>query len=383
MKDKKKTTKSSAESEVIDLRIVFRTLWRKKWFFVKVWVVTFILACVYIFPQPRIYETSLALAPEMGGQSTGGTLSSLASNFGIDLGGNNSEDAFYPELYPDLMSTNEFLVDLLYVRVKTIDDAVDTTYLAYLTKFQKKNPLSKPFLWMKKQIMSWMGDAPKPINTERRINPRRLTKEEDALLNKLRSNILCDVDIKTNVITISVKDQDPLICATIADSACARLQSFITEYRTSKARIDLDYYQHLVDSAKIEYDASVRAYSAYCDSHQNIILQAYVSERDELENTMQAKLSTYNAMQTQLQVAKAKVQERTPAFTVLHSASVPVKATSPKRMMFVIVWLFLSFLGACFWIFRKSIGNQLLGPKREEETEHDEVVVEEEELAEE
>lgn len=352
-------------SEVIDLRIVFRKVWDRKMLFVKVWVITFIVACVFILPQPRTYQTSLTLAPEMGGQSAGGSLLNIASSFGIDIGGQQSADAFYPELYPDLMSTNEFLVDLLYVPVQSIDNEIDTTYLVYMTKMQQKNPLSLPYRWVKKQILTVVGEAPKPINVERRINPRRLTKEEDGLVNKLRDNILCDVDVKTSVITITVKDQDPLICVTIADSARLSLQRFITEYRTSKARVDMDYYKHLLDSAKIEYDASLRAYSNFCDSHQNVILQAYASERDELENEMQTRLSAYNAMQTQYQVAKAKVQERTPAFTLLKAATVPVKASSPKRMIFVAAMLFLSTVVTVFILLRKELGGQLFATQED------------------
>lgn len=348
-------------SEVIDLREVFKKLWSRKWLFVKVWIVTFILSCIYIIPQPRKYVTSLTLAPEMGGGSTGGTLSSLASSFGFDIGSVQTEDAFYPELYPDLMSTNEFLVDLLYVNVKTLEGDVDTTYLCYLTRHLKQNPLTYPFRWGKKQLLSLFGEAPASIGLEQRLNPRHLSKEEDKLVSMVRDNVTCDVDVKTNVITITVKDQDPLICVTIADSARVRLQDFITQYRTNKVRNDMEYYKQLADSAQAEYAQAVETYSRYCDSHQNIILQAYVSERDELENAMSTKLTAYNAMQTQYQAAKAKVQECTPAFTLLQSACVPVKPASPKRMVFVAAMLFLSAIGTCLWIFRSSVASHLLG----------------------
>lgn len=360
-------SEKNTDRDVIDLRVVFRDLWRCKWLFVKVWIITFVLACVYIMPQPRTYVTSLSLAPELGGHSSGGALSSLASSFGFDIGGIQTEDAFYPELYPDLMATNEFLVDLLYVNVKTLEGDVDTTYLCYLAKYQKKNPLSAPWRWCKKQLRNLFSDSSKSVSMEERLDPRRLSKEDDELVSLVRNNITCDVDLKTNVITITVKDQDPQICVTMADSACVRLQEFITNYRTSKARIDLQYYESLADSARMEYDAAVSAYSRYCDSHQNVILQAYVTERDKLEYEMQSKQTTYNAMNTQYQAAKAKVQERTPAFTVLSSAVLPVKADSPKRMIFVAAMLFLAFFGTCFWIFRKDISAHLLGQTKEEE----------------
>ena len=70
------------QDDVIDLRVVFRKLWAKKLFFVKVWGVTFVFSCLFILPVPRIYQTSLTLAPEMGGAASGGTLSSIARRFG-------------------------------------------------------------------------------------------------------------------------------------------------------------------------------------------------------------------------------------------------------------------------------------------------------------
>lgn len=357
-------------SEYIDLRSVIRTIWKRKWFFVKIWIVTFILACAYILPQPRLYSTYLTLAPELGEQSPGGGLAGIASSFGIDLGSIKTEDAFYPELYPDVMSTNEFLTDLLYTRVKTLEGDVDTTYLCFLTKYRKKNPVAYPFNWCKAQIASLFEKEKAPIDPNHRLNPRQLSSEEESIMDLMRQSISCDVDIKTNVITIGVTSQDPLICVTLADSACARLQDFITSYRTSKARIDMEYYQQLMDSAKMEFDRAVVAYSRYCDSHQNVILQSYVSERDELENIMQTKLTTYNAMQTQYQAAKARIQERTPAFTMLQKASIPTKPTAPKRMIFVAVWLFLSTIGTCIWIFRKSISNQFLGTEHNAQREN-------------
>lgn len=52
------------------------------------------------------------------------------------------------------------------------------------------------------------------------------------------------------MISISVEAQDPLICATLTDTVQNRLQQFITDYRTSKARKDLEYYQELCSEAK-------------------------------------------------------------------------------------------------------------------------------------
>ena len=48
-------------------------------------------------------------------------------------------------LYPDLFESNEFIVGLLNINVKTENGEVNTDYYTYLTKYKKKNWLTLPF----------------------------------------------------------------------------------------------------------------------------------------------------------------------------------------------------------------------------------------------
>lgn len=137
-----------------------------------------------------------------------------------------------------------------------------------------------------------------------------LTERQSQLVESVKSNIKCTIDKKTDVIKITVKDQDPLISATLVESVRQRLQKFITEYRTSKARSDYEYYEKLTQEALEEYNKAIAVYSEYSDNHRNAILQAYISERDNLENDMQVKFNAYNALNTQLQAAKAKYRSQ-------------------------------------------------------------------------
>lgn len=348
------------ELEVIDLRLMVKKLWSKRGLFLRVWIVTFILACAWILPQPRYYKSTVVLAPEAGGQSAGGGLASIASSFGVDIGGMQSEDAIYPSIYPDLFESKDFIVGLFDIRVQTLDGMVDTTLYRYLDKYEKKNPITQPFKKASSWVKGLFEDKSKAKANNNIVNPSRLTKRQEAICNKIKKNISCDVDIKTDVITITVTAKDAQVCATLADSISSRLQQFITGYRTSKARRDLAYYQQLTDEAKASYDSTLNAYSRYCDQHSNIILQSAISERDKMENEMSMCQSTYTAMSTQLQACKARVQERTPAFTMLQSASVPNKPAGPKRMIFVAFMLVLATIGCACYIYKQNIQELLL-----------------------
>lgn len=342
--------------DIIDLTEVYQQLKKKKKVFFIVLPIVFLLSCLWIFPEPRFYKCDVTLAPEMTGEDLGGGLASVASQFGVNVGGGGT-DAIYPTLYPDVMNSNEFIINLLKIKIKTLDGSISTDYYTYMTKHQKKNWLKQPF----KKIMGGIAsvfikkDTLQSKSKGTAMNAFQMSKKDYDLVQGLKQKITCNVDKKTEVITISVQDQDPLVSAIMADSVRQHLQNFIIQYRTNKARIDVQHYSKLTKDAKKEYDASVIKYSSFCDANQDVQLQSFMSKRDELENEMQLKFNTYSALRTQLEAMKAKLQEKTPAFTTLQNATVPVLPAGPKRMIFVIGMCIMATFVTAFWLTRKSL----------------------------
>lgn len=337
-----------------DLSTLLSKMWALRVFYLKVWVIVFVLSCVWVLAIPRTYRCEVELAPEDTDNNMG-SISSIASSFGLNVG-SNSSDAIYPRLYPDLMKSNEFIVDIMGINVKTLDGSIDTDYYTYLSQHLKKNWITQPFISMKRFIYRIIRNRNvSPSDGVKEIDPFMLSYYDYELALLIKKNIVCSVDKRTNVITISVTDQDKLICATLADSVRQLLQQYITDYRTKKACVDAMHYKALADSTKIEYDKAMERYTSYSDSHRNAALQSSISERDKLQKDMEMKYSTYRGMVMQYELMQGKVQEHTPAFTVLKSASVPVRAAGPKRVRFVLSMLVLSTILATFWKLHKEL----------------------------
>lgn len=355
--------KQDDDEKELNFSILLAVIKKNWWVLLLNCVVLGSIAALLIIEEPRTYTTEIRLAPEAEDASGGGTLSSIASSFGINLGDMASVDAIRPDLYPDLVESNDFIVKLFSLPVKTLDGNVYTDYFTYLKKYQKSSWWRKKINDLKRKINKKpVGRDRNTIGNELEQNQNHakiLSYDEEKMIENIKGLVKCSIDQKTYVISISVVDQDPLVCATVADSVRSRIQNFITEYRTKKASKDYEYYYRLLKEAKNEYDKSCAAYAKYVDSHRDVILQAYISERDQLENDMQLKLNTYNAIITQVQQAKAKVQEKTPAFTILQGAYVPVMPTGPKRMLFVLGVVFLTFTFTVFFLLRKFFANNL------------------------
>ena len=342
-------------TDIIDLRNIFRTLWKKKLVFFIVIPIVAVLASIYIVSFPRYYSTETRLAPEMENSGAGGTLGNLASSIGLSLDNMQSTDAIYPLLYPDLMEDNGFVVSLWNIKVTDIGDSIHTTYYDYLKKHQKQ-------VWWapaRKKVMALLGSDKDVVNINKKggaeFDPYRLNKTQDDIVKIIQSNIKISIDKSSTTITISTVDQDPIICKTLADTLTARLQNFITDYRTRKARVDVDYYQKLTNEAKKDYEAIREKYVNSADANTDVILESVRAKVEDMENEMQLKYDAYTTLDKQLQAAKAKVQERTPAFTMIKGSSVPIKPAGPKRMIFVAGMIFLSFICTAFYLVRKEL----------------------------
>lgn len=302
--------------------------------------VTVVVASLLALSVPRYYTVKIMLAPEYASSpSMPSGLGSIASAVGLRLGNMTTQDAITPLFYPDLMQSTNFLIPLLDVKVVTKDSAFCGSYKDYL---------------MTQQQIPWWGYAVQGIKSlfaskssdskGKKIDPFYLSRRESELVKAVSSGIMCSVDKKTDIITISTTAQDPLVAALFADTVKEHLQDFIISYRTKKARTDLEHIDSLCSLAKAKYEKSLINAATYMDANQELFLQRYQVEQDKLKSESQINSSAYNLLMQQRQLAEAKVLERTPVFTTIQNSTVPVKHSGPKRMLFVLAMTIIVFL---------------------------------------
>ena len=343
----------------IDFAKIFQNLIKYKKLYYKVLPATFVIVALIALSLPNYYTCTVKLSPEMSGSKSQSGLASLASSFGVNLGttGGIGTEALFPTLYPDLMSSVDFKASLFEVPVTIEGDKEagekDRTmsYYTYL-KDEQKSPWWSAAISGTIKFIVGLFKEPEP--EEDKVDPFRLTKEQTDIVKAIDKNVVCDVDKKTMLITIDVTDQDPLICATMADSVKTRLQKFITDYRTSKARVDLEYNKKMLVEAQAKYDQARDRYAAFADSHRAVTSKSAQTKVTDLQTEMQMRSQILQQVIAQMQEAEMKVQENTPAFTTLQSATVPVKKTGPKRAQMCLIFTFLAFLCTSVYILYKE-----------------------------
>lgn len=350
------------EEQEIDLLELAGKIWADRRLVLKWCGIAVVVALVVAYSIPKEYTTTVMLAPEAegGGRSLGG-LSALAGMAGINMGSGESSDALYPDLYPDIVSSVGFTTELFNVPVKDAEGELDTNLYTYL-KEEQRSPWWSAIISFPFKCLGWVMSLFKEEEegTDGGVNPFQLTKDEDGVVKALNERIAVSVDKKTSLISLSVTMQDPLISATMTDTVMAKLQDYITEYRTNKARHDLDFTQKLYDEAQKKYYDAQQAYADYVDMNQNISLRSVQTRQERLQNEMNLAYNLYNQTAQQLQLAKAKVQENTPVYTIVQAATVPLKASKPSKLMILVGFVFLAGVGSVGWIlFGRNIWTSL------------------------
>lgn len=346
------TKKCGSDTPTLELGKLWLAMKQYRKVYYVVGPLTMMIVWLLALGYPDYYRCKVTLVPESSsGNGSMNSLLSLANSFGMNVGGGGGKDAdaITPTLYPDWMKSTDFVTSLFDIKVKRDSDRQAMTYYEYLRDYQKL-----PIWDEAKKGFFGLFSSDKRKKKIEPLDLFRLTPEQKGVMGMIVGNVVCKIDDKSEVISIDVKDQDPVVAAMVADSVKSILQQSLTEYRTSKARHDLAYIQQLHREAKQSYERACDLYADYVDSNRDLVLESIRQKQTKLENEMQLRYNNYTAVSAQLLAAQAKVQETTPAFTTLERATVPLWAAGPNRLLIVVLCTFLAFVFVTVWIMYKS-----------------------------
>ncbi|WP_289200960.1 chain-length determining protein [Phocaeicola sartorii] len=321
-----------------------------------------IIGIIVAVSIPKQYTVEVTLSPEMGNDKAGG-LSGLAASFlgsGVSMG--DGTDALNASLSADIVSSTPFLLELSAMDIPVTKNEVMTlnTYLDEESSPWWSYVIGFPGMVIGGVKSLFIEDEDETISSDKASQGAiELSKKESKKIETLKKMIIASVDKKTSMTTVSVTFQDPKVAAIVADSVVNKLQEYIIDYRTSKSKEDCLYLEKLFKERQQEYYAAQKKYADYMDSHDNIILQSVRAEQERLQNDMSLAYQVYSQVASQLQVARAKVQEEKPVFAVVEPAVVPLEPSGTSRKVYVLAFIFLSVCIVISWnLFGKDFLNK-------------------------
>lgn len=340
------------EEQSIDWTEMVAKLLKHKWFIIIFTAIFTVVGVAYALVMKRKYDVQVIVTPEIEGKSGSSSLRGIASMLGMGgMSVGNGADAITFMVFPEVCSSTPFLTDLFsvpvttYVSEKALEKGVKpktTTLFKYISKEDEP----------KKGFSAWLEDIFGKKDDKKEdnsvVDPSKLTKMQDKVCTYLSKHIGANVDNKTGLTTISVSMDDPQIAATIADTVCQRLQNYVSEYKTKKAKQDLDYYTKLCEEAHDSLIDAQQAYARSVDFDRSVILQTVSSEKERLRVEAQLAQQVFEQMEQQKAAAKAKYQELRPAFAVIQPATMPLKPSNSRKNV-VLAFMFVGFILSAGW----------------------------------
>ena len=321
-----------------------------------------IIGIIVAISIPKQYTVEVTLSPEMG-NNKGGGLSGLAASFlgsGVSMG--DGTDALNASLSADIVSSTPFLLELSNMKVP-VSGSEEISLSSYLD--EESSPWWSYVIGFPGMVIGgvkslFIEDEDESIFSDKASQGTiELSKKESQKIESLKKKIVASVDKKTSMTSVTATFQDSKVAAVVADSVVKKLQEYIIDYRTSKSKEDCLYLEKLFKERQQEYYEAQRKYADYMDSHDNIILQSVRTEQERLQNDMSLAYQVYSQVASQLQVARAKVQEEKPVFAVVEPAVVPLYPSGTSRKVYVLVFVFLSVCIVIFWnLFGKDFLNK-------------------------
>lgn len=365
-KDIKQKRNNHTDEEIeIDLMDILRKIIGIRKTIYKAAGIGFVIGVIIAISIPRQYTVEVTLSPEMG-SAKGGGLSGLAASFlGSDVTMGDGSDALNASLSADIVSSTPFLLELSTMKIPVLKNEM-MTLNAYLD--EESSPWWSYVIGFPAMVIGGVkslfieGEDEFISSDKVSQGTIELSKKELGKIGVLKKMIVASVDKKTSMTSVAVTLQEPRVAAVVADSVVKKLQEYIIDYRTSKAKEDCIYLEKLFKERQQEYYAAQKKYADYLDSHDNIILQSVRAEQERLQNDMSLAYQIYSQVGSQLQVSRAKVQEEKPVFAVIEPAVVPLTPSGTDKKICVLAFVFLS---VCIVIFWHLLGKDILNKFKE------------------
>ena len=355
------------KDDEIDLLALLLKIWEGRRTILKYFIIfLFIGIFIAIFSKKEYTATSLVLAQESS-SSSGGSLSGLASLAGISLGSSSGE-LISPKLYTSIATSIPFQRKMIQVPIQTSQSNTSITYEEYCEKYQKKSVLDiikKYTIGLPGVIIKAFSSKDKELTqstADSSLEVYSITPKEKELFSLLSDQLQITNNEKDNTISFSFSMGDPVAAAQMLSQAKKTLQETIIEFKTRKAKSQLEFIERQYEEAEKNFKEKQLRLAAFQDSNRGLITAVPMTRQTQLQSEYNLASNIYIELAKQFENQKIKLQEDTPAFIDIEPVSIPLEKSKPKRGMIIAIWGFLGIvigIGTIFGRdFIKSIKNK-------------------------
>jgi uncharacterized protein involved in exopolysaccharide biosynthesis len=347
----------------IDLIALAKTFWSGRRTIIQSILICGVLGFFIAITSSKEFVATTIMVPS-GSDATSklGGLGGLAAMTGISLNTSASGDDLSPIVYPQIVSSLPFQLELMKTPINFSGVSEPVTFYDYYSEGQKGNPLVKYTIGLPGVILSLPGKIIKAIrgeNPEKAIStglnkPLELTEKQRDVRVILSGLISLETNAKEGIITLSARMPEAKAAAQLGQRGQELLQQYITEFKIKKAKANLDFIQQRFDETAQKFEAAQQQLAVFSDRNKNVSLATAKTEEQRLTSQYNLIYSIYSELAKQLEQAKIQVKQDTPVYTIIEPISVPTKRSKPNRPMILFIWLFLGGILGTGIVFGKG-----------------------------
>ena len=348
------------EEDSIDLIEIFKSIYKERKLLIKVVIASFALGIIVALFSSNQYTSNSTFIPQINNESKpSSSLSGLASLAGINLSQNISGSELSPLLYPQILNSNPYRLDLLSSKILNNSERISIRdFILLQNNFNFFELIKKYTIGLPGLIMN-IFKSDNTTNEEFDLNIYKISEEDNKLFESLDNLLSISINEKEGLITLLSTHENKSIPAQIVRNAEEILQQKIIELRVKSSQELLNFSENQFKNKTNELNNLLDRIAIFRDQNLNINSSLYQNKLDRLLSEAQILQSVVQQLASQVEQAKLQVSKDTPVFTVIKPVSIPYEKSAPKRSLIVIIFGFLGLIGSIGFILLKSPASEI------------------------
>lgn len=304
------------------------------------------LYVTYSLIRKPTYTAETTFVLESGGAELGGSLSSIASIAGFDLGGmTGGSPLFQTENIVELYRSREMLKE---------------TFLTSSTFGGKECVLIDRYAEFSKLRKKWDSNE-KTRGIAFDIPKEELTVQHDSLIFEVikvfrEQNLVVEKPSRQlSILSVKVSHKDQLFAKAFNEALVRKVNSFYLKTKTKRTEENLRILQFQTDSIHSVMNEQLQAWSEALEDQPNVnrILKTPFIKSRKLEIDLKTSSAAYQQLVTNLELAKITHRNNTPLIQIIDHPSLPLPSDKMKLFkLFVLGAIMSGGLSVVFFTFR-------------------------------
>ncbi|WP_293050241.1 Wzz/FepE/Etk N-terminal domain-containing protein [Paludibacter sp.] len=355
----------SLQEMLLHLTTIKKKIWNKKWIVIVIAVIGAGIGLTKSVLTKPTYtaKLSFALQDEKGGGMSG--LASLASQFGVSVGGASS--AFGGDNLYELF-TSRRLVEQTLLCPTTINGKTTNLLNLYIDTYKLREGWSKS---SKPEIQKMAF----PLSQDR----KSYTRAQDSILQSIYTTItkkpmltVAQRGKKLSIGDISFVSENEDLSKLFVENLIHETTDFYVYTKTKVSRDNYLKLLHQADSVKAIFNGAVAARASQADAVPNAVRQVASVGVVRSQSNVQVAGATYAEMIKNLEVMKMTINQETPLVQVIDAPVYPLEKQRLGKAKGILIGGFTGGFLAILWfaaLYFWSLFKVSLTPETKEETE--------------